>query len=590
MSVKQIFLRFNLGFLILLLSSISSANEKIPLKLGIMSFTQGSSFTTHVAEEDRILSEIPQILQSHLPDYHIETRFLRMNELIDAIRDKKVDIFLGSSGLYWQMKKYGVRDIATLISASAPNPNKGVAGIIFARKDDKSINSLKDAKGKIASTGLENMFLASQLSFAEIAKNGFDVDHFFTHVFRHDLPVKNTINMVKDGKADVGILRSCVLESELPDWQKYFKVIGEKKSPDFSCARSTDLYPNWTIAATAGAKPEVIKKISLALLSQPPLGINKLSWSLATDLDKVDNVSKLLKTGAYGLLKEWTFKRIWDEYRTILMIIVILIGAFLFHVYRVERLVTKRTQELSDEVNSRKKIEIEMRKVEERLCALHKLSVVSQLSTLFAHELKQPLAVIQYLTDAMKLLLVKDEPDKEKLLVCREKIESQVHKIVAVIDQVRSYAKSKQDRTEKIVLDEMLKKLIERNSLSASFHLNISGKNFVITGNNLEIELLLENLFKNAIQASPDSEFINVSLSQEEKEHNIILAVSNKGKKISESELSEIITPLKTSRKGGLGLGVTIIQSIAKAHGAQLSFKPNEEGGLSIIIKFKERK
>ena len=578
--IKRFFLLFLLTFVLGVSPLISASVEVRVLRLGIMSFEGSSGFTTHIKEEDKILSEIAQKLQTHLPNLKIQTRFYRMNDLMKAIAKKEVDIFLGSSGLFWQMKQHGVRDIASIVSSTAPNPNKGVAGVIFTRKDRKDINSLEDARGKVASAGLENMFLAYQLGFATIARQGNDPERFFSKIFHHDLPVLETVKQVRSGEADVGVLRACILESEFPDWQNYFKILNEQKDPEFKCAHSTDLYPNWTMAATSGLEPEVIKQLTQTLLNLPPDGEKQLAWSLVTDFEKVNQVARLLKTDAYSHLKEWTIKRVWNEHKMLIACALLGFITFLFHVWRVENLVAKRTQALSDEIKRRVTAEKDAREIGNRLMLAHKLNIVSQLSTLFAHELKQPLAVTQYSTDSMKILLGQEHPDLEKLSKCRKSIEAQTEKMT----RVRSYTKSNQKRDKVFSLAPLVKNAVIRKRKYADIKLELPQEDLQIMGEELEIELLLENLLNNSINASPKEEPIKVSIRKEK--NDCLLTISNGGEKLSEAEIKKLCQPLTTSRPSGLGLGISIIESISEAHYAKVSFLPNSEGGLTVKIAF----
>lgn len=581
---KSFFLLSLLSFVLVVSPFTSAAAEDRVLRLGIMSFEGSTGFTTHIKEEDKILSEIAQKLQTHLPNLKIQTRFYRMNDLMKAIAKKEVDIFLGSSGLFWQMKQYGVRDIASIVSSTAPNPNKGVAGVIFTRKDRTDINNLEDARGKVASAGLENMFLAYQLGFATIAGKGHDPERFFSKIYHHDLPVLETVKQVRSGEADVGVLRACILESEFPDWQNYFKILNEQKDPEFKCAHSTDLYPNWTMAATSGLDPEVIKQLTQTLLNLPPDGEKQLAWSLVTDFEKVNQVARLLKTDAYSHLKEWTIKRVWEEHNTLIICALLGLIAFLFHVWRVENLVAKRTQALSDEIKRRVTAEKDAREIGNRLMLAHKLNIVSQLSTLFAHELKQPLAVTQYSTDSMKILLGQEHPDLKKLSKCRKSIEAQTEKMTSIIDRVRSYTKSSQKRDRVFSLAPIVKNAVVRKRKYAEIKLELPQEDLKIMGEELEIELLLENLLNNSINASPKDEPIQVSFRKEK--NDCLLTISNGGKKLSEAEIKKLCQPLTTSQPSGLGLGISIIESISEAHHAKVSFLPNPQGGLTVKIAF----
>ena len=145
----------------LTLASVSYADVAEPpaptptvrtIRLGVMRFRGQNGFTTHIKDEDRLLAQVPQWIASHVPGIQLETRYYRMNDLMRAIEAKKVDVFLGSSGLFWQMKHTGARDLATIVSAQTPDPNEGVAGVIFVRKDRTDLNTLSDLKGKTAWT------------------------------------------------------------------------------------------------------------------------------------------------------------------------------------------------------------------------------------------------------------------------------------------------------------------------------------------------------------------------------------------------------------------------------------------------------
>ena len=137
--LKRVFLAVLASFS---LASVSYADEgTVPttptvvrtVRLGVMSFRGQNGFTTHIDDEDRLLAQVPQWIASHVPGIQLETRYYRMNDLMRAVETKNVYVFLGSSGLFWQMKHTGARDLATIVSAQTPDPNEGVAGVIFVR-------------------------------------------------------------------------------------------------------------------------------------------------------------------------------------------------------------------------------------------------------------------------------------------------------------------------------------------------------------------------------------------------------------------------------------------------------------------------
>ncbi len=560
--------------------------DRQTVRLGVMSFEGTQGFTTHIADEDALLAMVPNWLSRQMPHVRFETKYYRMNDLMRAVKNKKVDVFLGSSGLFWQMKQAGARDLATIVSNQNPDPNEGVAGVIFVKKSREDLKSLEDLRGLRASSGLPNMFLATQLAFASIAQAGYDPDRFFESVVRHDLPYPHVIEDVMSGRSDVGVLRACVLESEWPEWEKDLKVISPKVDNAFHCARSTEAYPNWTMAAVSGFNPELSRAIAVALLTMPPTENGGYHWSLATEFERVDTVSRLLKTDSYSYLKEWTIGRIWSSYREVWLLLIVLIIGFLIHVHRVEKMVVRRTQELREEMQRREETEKSLHRFEQRLELARKMSIVGEMSSIFAHEIRQPLASIQYLTDAIAVLTQRRQFDDEKLQRCTQAISSEVDRINRVVDRVRSYAKEEQNRNTRInfstLVSRVLTQLRTRNPRYDIIETII--EDCYIYGDELELELAVANLLKNARDAAGENGVIRIELDRETK--FAVLTIENSGEVLSEEEFEKISLPLQSNKSTGLGLGIPIVRSIVEMHRGQCRFARLPQGGIRVTLLF----
>jgi two-component system sensor histidine kinase TtrS len=583
-------LRLLLILSISLFCLVCSAADRPAVRLGIMSFTDAEGrYTTHIRNEDTVISSIPQFLQEKIPDIEFRVTYYRMNELMTAISSGEVDLFMASSGLFWQMKHKGVRDLATIASKQTPNPNKGVAGVIFARKDRTELNTLEDIRGLTASTGLPNMFLAAQLALSSVAQGGYDPDRFFARILWHDLPIPTVLEEVRNGTADVGLIRACVLESEAPDWKNEFRIINAQPEEDFHCARSTDAFPNWTIAATDGFSPELSRRVAVALLSSPPSEKGGYHWSLATDFEKVDRVSRLLKTDGYSYLKEWTLARIWKQYQEWILVILALIASLIIHLLRVEDLVKKRTSAWKEEMDRRRQAEELARDYEKRMAAAQKMSILGQLSSIFAHELRQPLQIVQYLNDGIRLLIRRDSVNIGRVAQCSDGIEAQLTKMSEILARVRSYAKSGQKRDEKVNLSELTRTTLQRllPSDGAVTLKSAVADGICIRGDALELELLINNLVKNALEEMQGAKGrLEVALTREAG--RVLLQIDNSGRKFSKEDILRFSQPLETSKSGGLGLGISIAQSIAEAHRGHLTLEARDGGGVRASVEFPE--
>ncbi|MFR3029764.1 MAG: sensor histidine kinase, partial [Sutterella wadsworthensis] len=79
--------------------------------------------------------------------------------------------------------------------------------------------------------------------------------------------------------------------------------------PGEVCARSTELYPTWTVGTTKVTDPRVSRSVTQALLALKPTGANGIYWGVATDYSSVDKLFRETRTGPYAYLNTWSLKR-----------------------------------------------------------------------------------------------------------------------------------------------------------------------------------------------------------------------------------------------------------------------------------------
>lgn len=584
--------RFKLLFFTLLIYFLSAGGSVFscegPLvRVALVAYTYKGIFTTYIKHEDAMQKHLPEMLRKHLPEICFDIKQYRQNDVKKLIEEGKIDLFLGSSGFYWEMRKYGARDLATFVSSLTPNPNQGNAGVIFTRKDNNKINNLSDCKGKILAGGQDSQYQAHLLSLREFSKQGYNPESFFNKIIHNDLPLQDVIKQVRDGIADVGFLRACVLESMYPGWEREFKILNRQNDSNMFCAHSTTQYPNATLAALPSLPHEYSRKIAGVLLSEPPTGPARYHWSLTTNYGNVDELYRELKLGPYLYLRDWTFKNFINKSWPFFAILLVLVVSLCIHLWRVEALVQKRTALLTKEIAYRREAQKIALQSEKRANQLQHSAIVGQLSSILAHELRQPLTIIQNLIDSLDLLLEKKQIEKSKLQFCYQGVQKQVQKIDELINKVRSYAKTSPKRNQIVDFSEITRKTYEETCGTlltemspSSIHLT---ENLFVQGDPLELELLVRNILKNALEAATDQGG-RIELSLARQNTKAFLRVVNTGKKLTEQQIKEFCEPFVSSKHGGLGLGIVISKAITEAHYGAIQFHPHNGGGLEVEI------
>ena len=324
--------------------STPPVNVKRPVRLAIVKYVRPSP-------NEEIVPASVTALKQYFGEDRVQVAHLSLTELSEAIKRGDVDVFLSSAGFYRRLADEGVKSLVSAVSLSYPDPNHGEGTAIVAAADRSDIESLRDLKGGVLATSTPTAFTGLLVPYGEMMKQGIKVDGFFreTLYLGDDDAMETAPRHLLDGTADVAFLRLCFLEEWLerhPEHQGRFKVINRKDGPGEVCARSTELYPTWTVGTTKVTDPRVSRSVTQALLALKPTGANGIYWGVATDYSSVDKLFRETRTGPYAYLNTWSLKRFIAEYWHWLMLAGVLVAGLTLHSVRVTQLVHKRTAAL----------------------------------------------------------------------------------------------------------------------------------------------------------------------------------------------------------------------------------------------------
>ncbi|MBX9397600.1 HAMP domain-containing histidine kinase [Streptomyces sp. TRM72054] len=113
----------------------------------------------------------------------------------------------------------------------------------------------------------------------------------------------------------------------------------------------------------------------------------------------------------------------------------------------------------------------------------------------------------------------------------------------------------------------------------------------VVQGNGVLLERIALNLVQNAVRYNvPEDGWVEVTT--EIQHGQAVLVVANTGPVVPAYEIDNLFEPfrrLRTERTGsdkGVGLGLSIVRSVARAHGGHIAARPREGGGLVMRVTF----
>jgi signal transduction histidine kinase len=134
---------------------------------------------------------------------------------------------------------------------------------------------------------------------------------------------------------------------------------------------------------------------------------------------------------------------------------------------------------------------------------------------------------------------------------------------------------------------EGMRPVAEARNIDLSLQLDADGS--IINGDKERLQQVVDNLLSNAIKFTPEGGAVNVSLTK--KDGSCIITVADNGKGIDLEFLPHIFEryaqgpSTKSTRRGGLGLGLAIVRRIVELHDGTISANSEGEGkGASFVV------
>ena len=209
------------------------------------------------------------------------------------------------------------------------------------------------------------------------------------------------------------------------------------------------------------------------------------------------------------------------------------------------------------------------------------------MSTMIAHELKQPLGAITNFANGLLRRLKRGAIDPKVFSEALEEIVMQGTRASEIVNRVRSYAKQQQPVLELTDMQEIVCNAIStfERSRRSSAKIEADLQPFLWADIDAwEIELAILNLLKNAADSVEGLSDAKILVRVRAEDRYWRVEVIDNGPKITQEEVDRFMMPLVTSKAGGLGLGLSICSNIAERHHGHISGYANPDGGVTIAM------
>ena len=534
-----------------------------------------------------------QYLKRTLPQYHFESVEYSKADQVTPEDARSLDFLVSSAGTFGiHAQKLGAEHIVIRLRGDAKQASRSVAAVFVTRSDNERIRTLPDMRGKRLAATSPSSFDGWLIAQDEIAQAGFSPESFFSSVQFTEYNYPDVISRVLVGQADVGVLTRCELENfaqqGLIDAEK-IRVINAKEQAGEPCKRSTGLYPAEVVAVFPHTDVRLAKDVTIALLQMPVHKEGSVGWEWVTvnDLVNISGLMERLSLGPYAYQREFTLPALARRYSREIVLFLALVAAVIFHILRVDRLVMQRTRELMSTVREKEALLERMKRTQQYLQLLERNTIVSQLSSLFAHEMKQPVTNVINYAAGLKMLRSSGRDNDPAIDTAIKAISDQTRRMAQIVDRVRAYAKHETTTKTDCALCDIVEAMLENFRLAQSgvceIRVNIPS-NIRVNADPVALELLLLNLVRNAERAARGVAAPEVRIVAHQTEHQVRIEVSDNGPAVEDSLFERLAGPGGVESSQGLGMGLAIAKGIAENHNGHLEFSRSGGGGLAVTL------
>lgn len=303
-----------------------------------------------------------------------------------------------------------------------------------------------------------------------------------------------------------------------------------------------------------------------------------IRWVRPADYRSVHLAAERMRDPVYMSYQKKTLLEEMREHAAwVILAAAILIG-MIWHSVAAERLVRRRSAELMETVKRQQASERQFE-------ALERMTAVSQMSNIVAHELRQPLAAVTNFAMSVRRRIANGTLTADSLEFALGRILAENERASDIVEHVRDYARKRRRQITPVDLTQMSAKVVSSMRASnarVSFESEVPAGLFV-EGDSLEIELVLRNLVKNAGESAAQADGVpRVVLAGERIGDEVVITVTDNGPVRTKAEIDAFLVPLRSEKSGGLGLGLAIVRRIIEAYGGTIVFDVVEPQGVRV--------
>ncbi len=228
----------------------------------------------------------------------------------------------------------------------------------------------------------------------------------------------------------------------------------------------------------------------------------------------------------------------------------------------------------------------ELRAMELRFRHMDRLAALGELSSMIAHEIRNPMNTIRGFSDRIRRKLAV-MPATGDLAEDARFVVEEVDRLSGIVTEMLDYSRPGRRRPESLTLSELVaesRKMIGGRIEEGGIEFKTDvASDLTISADRQQMKQVFLNLFLNAIAAMERGGMLLVAAAPVGEAVEIHIADAGSG--IPADELRRIFDPFFTTKTTGTGLGLAIVKNIVETHGGTISAESAVGVGTTFTLK-----
>ena len=230
------------------------------------------------------------------------------------------------------------------------------------------------------------------------------------------------------------------------------------------------------------------------------------------------------------------------------------------------------------DLTERQDTEMRMQELQTELAYMSRLTAMGEMGSTLAHEINQPLTAIASYLKGCGLILDRMEGDQVAMLrLAVDEAAEEALRAGEVIRQLREFvargeSEHRVEDLQRLVEEASALGLVGAKEKGIKVDFDFPSESPQVIVNRVQIQQVLINLLRNAVEAMHDiqNRFLSIHARVVQDGTMVQVSVKDTGSGIAPAVLGKLFTPFTTTKKGGMGVGLSICRTIVESHGGKI--------------------